>query len=86
MYFYKLCICSHCRDQKRTLDSLELELQMVVSCPMQVLRIEPRSSERVAGAFKPLRHLSSPTKDRVVGEKNQLNSINVFISHVHMGI
>lgn len=31
-------------------DALELELQMVVSCPMWILRAEPRSAGRTASA------------------------------------
>ena len=45
-----LCVPDVHRDQKRALDSLELELQMVVTT-MWVLGTEPRSSTRAVSAL-----------------------------------
>ena len=52
---YGVCACSA---RGRTLDLLELELEMIVSCHMGA-EIEPKSSGKVASALKSLGHLSS---------------------------
>lgn len=47
--------------QKRMLNSLELQLQTVVSHSLWVLGIKPRLSGRTASALAPLSHGSRPT-------------------------
>lgn len=40
------------RDQKRSPEPLELELQVAMSCPLWMLRTELKSSERTVSALK----------------------------------
>ena len=47
---HAVCVGAH-GDQKRVLDPLELEFQVVVSCLMWVLGTKPRSSARAANTL-----------------------------------
>lgn len=73
MYFY-LCVCVHMhtlpeglwRPGEVSLDSLELELQVIGSCLVWVLGTEPRSSRR-AVMLQP----AVPTLTRSVGHSKE---------------
>lgn len=46
-----MCKCGGLASQKRALDPLKLELQVVVSCPTSLLGTELMSSARAANAL-----------------------------------
>lgn len=59
MYVRVPHVCSVCGSQMRVSDTLEQELQIVLSCPAWVLETKLRAFARVARAFNPLGYLFS---------------------------
>lgn len=48
-----VCGCGHaCKSQKRAPDALEVEMQVVVSCPVRVLGTELKAPAGAAGVLK----------------------------------
>lgn len=59
MCVHSECVCST-HVQKRVLNPVELELQVIGSCLVWLLGIQPQSAEKAANDFTLLRHLSRP--------------------------